>query len=184
MEEISIEAMASIGTAIGTIALVFLLWKTIKQFEGQVALSRIQTEYRFRPWIGPVTGIKKMDNSINEKCQFDVAIKNYGEIPAGGVKARFLIQEKLISKDEIRAHDKDAFGMGPMLPNMEKHYWFFVESDLWQKAQEGKTELFTAIYFEYDVSGVSNGYGMISQYIPSAKNFIHKEMWIDGKTGE
>ncbi len=178
--EVSLDTWASLGTALATIALVFLLWKTIKQFEGQVALSRIQTEYRFRPWIGPISGIKKMEHSINEKCQFDVGIKNYGEIPAEGVKAKFIIREKIITKDEIKAQDKGAFDMGPLLPNMEKHYWFFVEPDLWQKAEEGKTELFTAIYFEYSVSGSSNGYGMISQYIPSAKNFIHKEMWIDG----
>ena len=35
---------ASIATAIATIVLVFVLWRTIKQMEATVTLSKIQTE--------------------------------------------------------------------------------------------------------------------------------------------
>lgn len=178
MVEITIEALASIGTALATIALVFLLWRTIKQFESQVELSRIQTEYRFRPWIGPVNSIKKMEHSINEKCQFDVGIKNYGELPASGVVAKFKMDTKMPKREDIKSSSVESFDLGPLLPNMEKHYWFFIEPDLWKKAEEGNEKLFTILYFEYHGTTGKSGYGMISEYSPASKNFVHKEMWI------
>ena len=57
--EIGIEVWAQMATAAATIALVILLFLTVKQFEAQVEVSRIQTEFRFRPWIGPTGTIKK-----------------------------------------------------------------------------------------------------------------------------
>jgi len=48
MVEIGFAEIASIATAVATIALVFVLWKTIKQFEATVQLSRVQTEFRLR----------------------------------------------------------------------------------------------------------------------------------------
>jgi len=59
MVEFSIEAIGSIATAVATIALVILLYRTVKQFEATVEVSRIQTEYRFRPWIGHSGAINK-----------------------------------------------------------------------------------------------------------------------------
>ena len=177
--EISVEAWATIGTALATIALVVLLWRTIKQFEAQVEVSRIQTEYRFRPWIGPSDNIKKMESSINEKCQFDIAIKNYGELPAKSVTAKFKIATKMLKRDDHKSDDVETYDLGPVLPTMEKHYWFFVETDLWKKAQEGKEKVFTILYFEYEGVNKKSGYGMISEYMPSSKNFVHRDMWID-----
>ncbi len=75
MAEIGFAEIAAIATAIATIALVFVLWKTIKQFEASVKLSRVQTEFRFRPWIGPLHEIRKVEQSVNDKVQFDVSIK-------------------------------------------------------------------------------------------------------------
>ncbi len=178
MEHVSIEAWAAIATAVATMALVFLLWRTIKQFEATVEVSRIQTEYRFRPWIGPVNGIKKMEHSINEKCQFDIGIKNYGELPAGGVTAKFKMGTKMHSREDVDGSDLESFDLGPMLPNMEKHYWFFIEPDLWKKAQEGQEKLYTLLYFEYKSGSSKSGYGMISEYVPSSQNFVHRDMWI------
>ncbi len=77
MVEIGFAEIASVATAVATIALVFVLWKTIKQFEATVQLSRVQTEFRFRPWIGPLNEIKKVEHSVNDKVQFDVSIKNF-----------------------------------------------------------------------------------------------------------
>ena len=59
-----IEALGVIGTlatAVATIVLVYLLWRTIKQVEATVKLSKVQTEFRFRPWIGPVNKIQLLD---------------------------------------------------------------------------------------------------------------------------
>ncbi len=178
MAEVSIEAWATIATAVATIALVILLWRTIKQFEATVEVSRVQTEYRFRPWIGPVNGINKMDHSINEKCQFDIAVKNYGELPASGVTAKFKMATKMLSREDAKSSDLELFDLGPMLPNMEKHYWFFIEPELWKKALEGQEKIFTLLYFEYEAGGSKTGYGMISEYIYSSQNFVHRDMWI------
>ena len=174
-----IDTVASIGTAIATIALVFLLYRAIQQMETTVKLSRVQTEYRFRPWIGPVTGITKMINSVNEHHQFEITIKNFGEIPASAVSAKFTMDSTLIQREDAKSKSLQSYDLGPMLPNMEKHYWFFIESEKWEKIETGSQKLFTSVYFDYKGSTGKSGYGMISEYNPSSKKFIHKEMWID-----
>ena len=181
MVEIEIlSVVGSLGTAIATIVLVILLWKTIKQFETTAKLSAHQMEFRFRPWIGPVNTIKAMGEA-NGKNQFDVALKNYGELPATHLKASFKSDTKMMSKEVLNSEDIEKFNLGPMLPNMEKHYWFFIDCDLIQKAQEGKTKIFIALYFEYPLTVGTSGYGMISEYNPKTNSFIHKDMWVAGK---
>ena len=179
MAEIALEVWAQIATAVATSVLVVLLYFTIKQFESQVEVSRIQTEFRFRPWIGPTGPIKKMEKSITDDCQFDIAIKNYGELPANGVTAKFVKSTDSLSRDSLKSSNVTTYDLGPMLPTMEKHYWFFIDSEIWEKADSGTTPLHTALYFEYEHAGKKSGYGMLSEYSPSAKNFIHKDMWID-----
>ena len=171
--------IGSIGTAIGTIALVFLFWKTIKQLEETVKLSKIQSNYRFRPWIGPLNNIQFM--SSNEKRdQFSVTIKNYGEIPASNVVAKFTMQTEPITKEIMKKPELfSSFTLGPLLPNMEKRYWFFIDSDLIKKSKDGTSQIFTALYFTYEHHGGNNGYGTISQYDGTTNVFIHKEMWVD-----
>lgn len=167
MAEIDIAAIGSIATALATIALVFLLYRTVKQLEATVEVSRIQTEYRFRPWIGHSGTITKMDTTMNEDCQFDVTIKNFGELPASGVSAKFMFSDKMLTRDEIKSESVDSFDLGPMLPNMEKHYWFFIPNDKWNDAQEGKFKIFTGLFFQYTASGQQSGYGMLSEYNPT-----------------
>ena len=177
------ETAASIGTAIATIALVILLYRTIKQMEATVSLSRIQTQYRFRPWVGPSNSIKELKDSIDGKHQFEVVIKNYGEIPAEYVTVYFKQGNKLMSKDDLKSDKTENFNLGPMLPNMEKHYWFFIDRDFMSKVKEGTQQLFTAIYFEYPVSGGKSGYGMISEFNPKTSSFVHKDMWVETPSG-
>ena len=179
MAEIGLDVWAQIATAGATIVLVILLYFTIKQFESQVEVSRIQTEFRFRPWIGPTGPIKKMDKSISDDCQFDITIKNYGELPANAVTAKFVKSTESLTRDAFQSSTATSYELGPVLPTMEKHYWFFIDSELWQKADAGSITLHTALYFEYAHAGKKSGYGMLSEYSPSAKNFIHKDMWID-----
>jgi hypothetical protein len=161
----TLTVIGSLGTAIATVVLVILLWKTIKQFETTAKLSAHQMEFRFRPWIGPVNSIKAMGEA-NGKNQFDVALKNYGELPATYPKAS-------------NSKDIEKFNLGPMLPNMEKHYWFFIDCDQIQKAQEGKIKIFIALYFEYPLTEGTSGYGMISEYNPKMNGFMHKDMWVE-----
>ncbi len=179
MSEVGLDVWAQIATAVATSVLVVLLYFTIKQFESQVEVSRIQTEFRFRPWIGPTGPIKKMEKSISDDCQFDIAIKNYGELPANGVTAKFVKSTEPLTRDSFNSPTVSTYELGPMLPTMEKHYWFFIDSELWEKADSGAAQLHTALYFEYTHAGKKSGYGMLSEYNPAAKNFIHKDMWID-----
>jgi len=103
VEDIEIlSVIGSLGTAIATIVLVILLWKTIKQFETTAKLSAVQMEFRFRPWIGPVNSIKAMGEA-HGKNQFDVALKNYGELPATHLQASFKMDTKIMSKDVLNS---------------------------------------------------------------------------------
>lgn len=179
MDSELIQTLSSIGTAGATIALVFMLYKAIKQMESTVKLTQIQTEYQLRPWIGPSTRFQKIDPSINDQIQFEVHLKNFGELPASAVNAKFFSSDKIIERDDLISKSETQFDLGPMLPNMEKRYWFFIDKERWEKILNGDESLFTGVYFEYQANSHPNGYGIISEYVPSSKNFVHKDMWID-----
>jgi len=177
MAEMSVEDIMSILTALATIALVILLWRTLKQFESTAQLSRLQSEYRFRPWIGPLNSIKYL-NTQDGKHQFDIGIKNFGEIPASNVVAMYSMKNELIDQSNATTSPEHKFDLGPLLPNMEKHYWFFIDSELIKKSQDGSQKIFISLYFEYDAMGKKSGYGMISEYLPKTNSFVHKDMWL------
>jgi len=165
-------------TGIGTVVLAFALFRTFKHLEAVTKMSTIETEYRLRPWVGPSSGIKRMDNSINGNIQFSITIKNFGDLPASGVKARSIVSTKPISKESLK-EPMSEFNLGPLLPHMEKSYWFFIEPPMWDKIANGNDSLFVGIYFDYPSITGSNGYGMISEYNKNNQTFIHKDMWID-----
>ena len=169
--------IGSIGTAIGTIALVFLFWRTIQQLEETVKVSRIQSQYRFRPWVGPSGRIEFMTRS-DGKEQFSITVKNYGEIPSTSVVAKYLMKTEAPKRDMLDSKDVTSFNLGPLLPNMEKRYWFFVDSDLIQKAKED-SGVFILLYFQYEHHGGKSGYGLISRFDGTSHSFVHVDMWID-----
>jgi hypothetical protein len=174
-----LQTIGSLGTAAATIALVFVLYKAIKQMESTVKLTQIQTEYQLRPWIGPSARFQRIEPSINDMVQFEVIVKNFGELPALGVDAKFVSSDKLIERGTIISAPETVFALGPMLPNMEKRYWFFIEKQRWENIESGKESLFTGVYFQYVANLKQNGYGIISQYVSSSQSFVHKDMWID-----
>lgn len=179
MDLTTIEQVSGIATAVGTLALVFMFWKTIKQLEETVKLSRLQAVHRFRPWIGPLNSIEPMSTAQGRQ-QFSITIKNYGEIPASNVVAMFMMKNDMMTRDTLKNSDsKDTFSLGPLLPNMEKRYWFFIDSDLIQKANDGNSQIFISLYFAYEHPGGKSGYGMVSQFEPKTNGFVHKEMWVD-----
>ncbi len=47
----------------------------------------------------------------------------------------------------------DNFTLGPLLPNMEKHYRLFLDSALLQKVKDDNSQFFTMVYFSYEFSG-------------------------------
>jgi hypothetical protein len=176
-----LETFGSLATAVASVVLIFLLLKTIKQMEHTVTLSKIQTEHRFRPWVGPDGSIKYLTTTNEGDFQFDITIKNFGELAATNVIAFYKTKDELIKKSEILNRDVDHnLNLGPLLPNMEKHYWFFIKSDMIKKAINNETQIFIALYFEYDAAGKRSGYGMISEYDPKTNAFVHKDMWVEG----
>jgi len=165
-------------TGVGTVVLAVALIRTFRHLEANTRMSKIETEYRLRPWIGPNSPIKKMDNSINGQCQFSISVKNFGDLPASYVKAKSIVSITPLTKESLK-QPLSEFNLGPVLPHMEKSYWFFIEPDMWKKIFDGTDPLYVALYFEYQSLSGSNGYGSISEYNKNNQTFVHKEMWID-----
>jgi hypothetical protein len=164
------------------IAIVFLLWRTVKDFGETGKVSKIQLEHRFRPWIGPSSGIEYVRKD-NGQHQYAITVKNYGQIPASKVTALFTIKKDAMPSREILLNSSDSsidkFNLGPLLPFMEKRYWIFIDSEMIQKSKEDKGQIFIALYFAYEYSKEQSGYGMISYLDTNTDIFVHKEMWID-----
>jgi uncharacterized repeat protein (TIGR01451 family) len=166
------------------VGILLLLWKTVKDFSELAKVSKLQTEVRFRPWVGPSSGYELLMED-NDKKQYSIALKNFGEIPAPNVEVTCsitdLMPDKLsfLNSNNDNNQSKNQFQLGPLLPGMEKRYWIFIENERYLKAVEGTSNLFIFIYFSYVFSGRKSGYGMISQLDNKTTKFIHKEMWID-----
>jgi hypothetical protein len=174
-----LEQVFTILNTFGTIILIILFWKTINYLQEQSKNARIQTNYRFRPWIGPTNSIKPM-SIVDNRHQFVIELKNYGEIPASNVIAMYKMNTEIMSRELANNSESlDKFNLGPLLPNMEKRYWFFIESDLIEKAKNGSNNIFILLYFVYEHLGGKSCYGMISQYEPKTNSFVHKDMWVD-----
>ena len=175
----------SLATLIVEAIIVVLLYRTVKDFAEVAKLSRLEVKQRFRPWIGPSTGKIEFVRSTDGKEQYSVAIKNFGEIAATNVVAMSNKGNEMPSTRDIRIMSSDDsskfdnFTLGPLLPNMEKHYWLSLDSALLQKVKDDNSQLFTMVYFSYEFSGGKAGYGMISQFDAKTGTFLHKDMWVD-----
>ena len=176
----------SLATLIVEAIIVVLLYRTVKDFAEVAKLSRLEVKQRFRPWIGPSTGKVEFVRSTDGKEQYSIAIKNFGEIAATNVVAMSNKGNDMPSTRDIRIRSSDdssskfdKFTLGPLLPNMEKHYWLSLDSALLQKVKDDNSQLFTMVYFSYEFSGGKAGYGMISQFDAKTDAFLHKDMWID-----
>lgn len=176
----------SVATLIVEAIIVVLLYRTVRDYAEVAKLSRVEVKQRFRPWIGPSTGKIEFIRSTDGKEQYSIAIKNFGEIPATNVVAMSNKGNEMPSTRDIRIMSSDdssskfdKFTLGPLLPNMEKHYWLFLDSALLQRVKDDNGQLFTMVYFSYEFSGGKAGYGMISQFDAKNGTFLHKDMWVD-----
>ena len=165
------------------VGIILLLWKTVKDFAELAKVSKLQTEVRFRPWVGPSGGFELLREDGLKK-QYSITMKNFGEVPASNVIVTCTITDSMPEKLSFMNHNhksesKNQFEMGPLLPGMEKRYWLFIENERYRKAMEGTSNIFIFIYFLYLFSGGESGYGMISQLDNKTNNFVHREMWID-----
>lgn len=175
-----LEKYVAFMAGIAEILIVVLLWKTVKDFAELAKVSKLQTQVRFRPWIGPSANIQHIRNDNEDnKRQYSITIKNFGEVPATSVTAMSTCNNVLPTRDLLKSENVDKFNLGPLLPNMEKRYWIFLESALMERAEQGTSELYVVIYFLYEFPGGKSGYGMISQYDRKSASFIHRDMWLD-----
>ena len=165
-------------TGVSTVVLTVALFKTFHHLDASTKMAKTETEYRLRPWIGPVTGIKRMDNSISGDLQFSITIKNFGDLPANYVKAKSVVSTTPLTKESLKRPTSE-FNLGPVLPHMEKSYLFFIKPDMWKKVTDDNDPLYVALYFEYPSLTGSNGYGSLSEYNKTSQIFIHKDMWLD-----
>jgi hypothetical protein len=176
----TLEKYIAVVAGIAEIIIVFLLWKTVKDFAELAKVSKLQTEVRFRPWIGPSGNIQHVrDDSENKKKQYAISIKNFGEVPSTAVTAISVCSESLPKRESLKSPDAERFNLGPLLPNMEKRYWIFIDSALMDNAEQGTSGLYVVIYFSYEFAGGKSAYGMISQYDRKSGVFIHKDMWLE-----
>ncbi len=174
-----VEKLIAIASGIATVLVVYLLWKTVRHMEESARLSKIEVVHRFRPWVGPSSGIEFNGNAQQGKQQFVIKLKNYGELPASSVTAKFIMKEQMPTRDVLKAEGVDSLNLGPLLPNMEKRYWFFIDSETIEKAKSNNAQVFVVLYFEYVFPQGRSGYGMISQFDSNANIFVHKDMWVD-----
>ena len=178
-----IATMGHLMTGIGTVILVILIVKTLKHMEIATRSTEIQTNYKFRPWIGPSNTIKEIEGD-GKNTRFEILLKNFGDLPAASVTVIAIASETEISREHITSDNPDSknvhvFNIGPMLPNMEKRYWLYVNNDLIKNSIDSKKMIHTGMYFMYVNLGIKNGYGMISELNPQTKSFVHKDMWVD-----
>jgi hypothetical protein len=172
-----IATIGHIMTGIGTVILVVLIVKTLHHMKAATKFTEIQTNYKFRPWVGPTGSIRQIDEDDNN-IKFEITLKNYGDLPAASVIVRFIVSNEKIMRENL-ASEQNTFNLGPILPNMEKHYWLYVSKRTMQNALDSNDTVRTGVYFEYESTGTKNGYGMISELNPKTKVFVHKEMWVD-----
>lgn len=185
--DLGIGLWISLATLIVEAIIVVLLYRTVKDYAEVAKLSRIEVKQRFRPWIGPSTGKIEFVSSTDGKKQYSIAIKNFGEIAATNVVAMSIKGNEMpststrdiLSMSSDDSSKVDKFTLGPLLPNMEKHYWLSLDSSLIEKVRDGNSQLFTTVYFSYEFSGGKAGYGMISQFDTKTGTFLHKDMWVD-----
>ncbi len=165
------------------IGIILLLWKTVKDSAELAKVSKLQTEVRFRPWVGPNGGFELLMED-DKKKQYSITMKNFGEVPASNVIVTCTITGSMPDKLSFlnlnnSSESKNQFQLGPLLPGMEKRYWVFIDNEKYRNAIEGTSNIFIFIYFMYLFSGGKSGYGMISQLDTKTNNFVHKERWID-----
>ncbi|MGH9923555.1 MAG: hypothetical protein ACRD38_12470, partial [Nitrososphaerales archaeon] len=99
-----IEQWISIGAGVATVLVVYLLWKTVRHMEETSRLSKVQVAHRFRPWVGPSTGIEFM-RTAEGKEQFVITLKNYGELPASNVIAKCAKKNEMPNRDILKNSD-------------------------------------------------------------------------------
>jgi hypothetical protein len=100
----NIEKYIAVVSGIAEIGVVILLYKTVKDFAELAKVSKLQTEVRFRPWIGPSSGILRMaEKSDTDQYRYAISLKNLGrylllQLPHCQLFFLHYLQEKYLRK--------------------------------------------------------------------------------------
>src|SRR6185437_6080914 len=96
-----IATMGHLMTGIGTAILVVLIVKTLRHMKIATRFTEIQTNYKFRPWIGPSNTIKEIDGD-EKNNRFEIVLKNFGDLPAPYVMVSSIISKDAITREQIK----------------------------------------------------------------------------------
>lgn len=178
--EYGLEFFATIGhlmTGAGTIVLSVLLYKTFRHMEASTRATELQTEHKFRPWIGPTGTITQTDVGPDKK-RFEIMVKNYGEYASSDVTVRSFVSLDKITRDGLKSKADSNVRLGPLLPNMEKRFWFDIDGQTIKKAKDANAKIFAGVIIEYPLAFGKSEYGMISEVDPDTLSFVHGDMWV------
>jgi hypothetical protein len=117
-------------------------------------------------------------NDTNQH-QYAITLKNFGEVPSPEVTALSAVSSSLPTREIFKNESVNKFNLGPLLPNMEKKYWIFIDADMIKKAVDGTSQVFVVLYFSYAYVGGTSAYGTVSQFDEKNDTFIHRDMWLD-----
>jgi len=116
---------------------------------------------------------------LNNKEKFIIKLKNFGETPAKTVTVYFTLQNKTPTKEKLYDNKENDLDLGPMLPFMEKSYWFYVDSDVMQKLRKNEEQIYACLFISYESEGGKYQYGIVYKYDSHEDGFVKTEMWED-----
>jgi len=163
----------------GSIAIVVMAFLVTNAFQ-KVKKTDKMISLQSQPWVAPSDGSILLDpNSPPDKEKFIIKLKNFGKTPAKSVTIHFISQNQKPSKKDLQESNVNKFSLGPMPPNMEKSYWFYLDSDEMQKVRKNTAQVFIGIYISCEFPGGKNGYGLIGHFDSHEDGFVKTEMWED-----
>jgi len=173
-----LEIAKEIAMILGMFSLVgmaVVIWKEISHLKKSTFLKKLSS----MPSVATHGNIITIPNSDSKKEKFSVKIKNFGETPADNVSGHFITKDHTISRGSVENSQDNQVNMGPLLPNMEASYWFYIDSDKMQKARSNAADVYIGLYISYDFETKKNGYGMIGHFDSHENDFVKTEMWED-----
>ena len=174
-----LDFILNIAFIIGSFGLVTWLYFWSRNIRN-VRITIHLTELQVRPWVGPVdSGIVLKSTSSEGKEKYIIKIKNFGMTKTKNVTANFIIQDHKFNRENVIDSPNDRLDLGPLHPEMEKDYWFYVDSDTMQQARINHSQIFVGIHISYEAQEDSNGYGLMYQYNNQTDVFDRIETWDD-----